>query len=424
MKNHNNHPNAKTIYREVLSNGITVLIYENFATELVVIDGVVRAGSLSESVKKGGLGNLTAVMLTRGTQQRSYHQIYNDLEAVGADLLFGGGYHTCSFSAQSLVEDVDLLLNMLAQSLRTPTFPEDMLAQVRGQIMTGLQLRADSTEDRAMLSFDKLLYGDHPYGRSAQGTIKTIPTITRDDLTRFHHHHYGPSGMILTVVGGIKVAQILPKLTAVFGDWHTPQQAPIPQVDDVERVDGVRRTAVNLPDKPQADIVLGLAGPRRSAADYLDLSLMNTILGVFGMMGRIGQSVREEQGLAYSAYSRVQSSLGPAPWTASAGVAPENIEPAIQSILHEIERIQNEPVSKEELADSKAYRIGSLPMGLETNGGIADSLTNMELYNLGMNYLQQYPTLIRAITPNRIQQAARKYLSTKHLVISVAGTIN
>jgi zinc protease len=181
------------------------------------------------------------------------------------------------------------------------------------------------------------------------------------------------------------------------------------------------RTHVTLPDKQQVDLRLGLPGPRRAAADYLEASLMNTILGVFGMMGRIGQNVREEKGLAYYAYSHLQGGLGPSPWLAVAGVAPEAVEPAIGAICEEIERIQNELVPEDEVADSKAYRIGSLPMALETNSGLADIITDMVLYDLGLDYLLTYPEKVRAISPAQIQASAQKYLSTKQMVVAVAG---
>jgi zinc protease len=195
----------------------------------------------------------------------------------------------------------------------------------------------------------------------------------------------------------------------------------MPEVGGQERPLFTQRTHVHMPDKAQADLILGLPGPLRSAPDYLHASLMNTILGVFGMMGRIGQNVREEQGLAYYAYSTLHGDLGPSPWTASAGVAPEDVEQATASILAEIERIQTEPVTAEELADSKAYRTGSLPVSLETNSGLASVIIDMELYNLGLDYLQRFPNLINAITIEDVQTAAQKYLSTDQIAIAVAG---
>jgi zinc protease len=192
-------------------------------------------------------------------------------------------------------------------------------------------------------------------------------------------------------------------------------------VGDQPRPAGLVRHNVNMPEKAQADIIMGLPGPRRSAEDYLEASMMNTILGVFGMMGRIGQNVREEQGLAYYAYSRLSGGLGPGAWTAAAGVSPENVEQAVASILDEIKRIQDEPVDDDELADSKAYRIGSLPVSLETNGALADVIGDMEYYELGLDFLQTYAERINRITVADVQAAARKYLSVDELAVVVAG---
>jgi zinc protease len=415
------YPGPETIHRRQLSNGITVLIYENFASDSIVLEGVLRAGALVESPEKAGLADFTADLLMRGTQARTFEEIYETLESIGASLSFGSGRHTTHFSGRSLVEDADLLLELLGQSLRQPTFPEPQVELVRGQTMTGLQMRANDTRQMARLTFFELLYAGHPYGRSASGYLDTIPTITRKELIDFHRDYYGPQGMIITLVGAMKHEDALAKIETVLGDWQPTQQKPMPEAPDAPRPSELVRQQVTLPGKTQADLILGLPGPRRSAPDYLDASLMNTILGVFGMMGRIGKSVREEQGLAYYAYSQLSGGTGPTPWIASAGVAPDKVEQAISSIREEIRRIQTEPVTGEELADSQAYRTGSLPVSLETNAGLADIITDMELFDLGLDYLQRYPEMIRSITAERIQSAAQKYLSADEIAIAVAG---
>ncbi|MCP4359946.1 MAG: insulinase family protein [Chloroflexi bacterium] len=415
------YPNSTNIQRQLLPNGVTVLVYENFASQSVVVEGVVRAGSLADRKETAGLARLTSSTLMRGTQQRRFDQIYEALESVGAHLHFSSGYHTAGFSAQGLVEDMDLLLDMAADVLRQPTFFEEQVNKVRSQILTILQMRANDTGQRANLAFHELLYGEHPYGRSRGGYSETVATLTRPHLADFHSRYYGPQGMIITVVGAVKAQTAVDKVAALFGDWHNEGQEALTTVPDKPRPEKRLQTHVAMPDKHQVDIRLGLPGPRRSAPDYLDASLMNTILGVFGMMGRIGQNVREEQGLAYVAYSQLQGGLGPLPWTAVAGVAPDVVDKAIQSILDEIVRIQDELVTAAELADSQAYRTGSMPMALETNNGLADIITDMELLELGLDYLLEYPAAVRAITPERIQTAAQKYLSTKQIGVAVAG---
>lgn len=421
MINTLNYPSKATIHREQLENGITVLVYERPGAQSVVIEGYLRAGALAETAVNSGLASYTAVSLLRGSQNHSFEQIYEALESVGAELAFSSGYHLTSLSAQCLAEDTDLILNLLANVLRQPSFPEPLLTQLQGQIITGLQMRANNTQQMASLTFRELIYPNHPYGRSQNGSLQTVPDLTPADVRQFHANHYGPKGMVICVVGALSPAQAVTKVNQVLGDWHNAKQQPLPSLPELKMINGRQRRHHAMPDKYQSDIALGRPGPSRAAPDYIAASLMNTVLGVFGMMGRIGKSVREAQGLAYYAYSSLQGGLGPGAWVAAAGVAPDKVEPAINSILDEITRIQNELVPTAELADSQAYRIGSMPVGLETNSGIANVLADMELYNWGLDYLLQYPDLVRAVTPDLVQTAAQKYLSTENLGIAIAG---
>ncbi|RMG95596.1 MAG: insulinase family protein [Chloroflexi bacterium] len=422
MSNQSSYPGPDSIVRRVLPNGITVLIYENFASQTVVIDGGVRTGALAETAEKAGLAAFTASLLMRGTQKRTFDEIYESLESVGAEVGFTAGRHMTSFSGHSLVEDFDLVLDIIAESLCRPVFPPEQVEQLRGEILTSLLIRANDTRYMATLRFYETLYGrEHPYGRSSSGYTETISAITREDIVNFHNTWYGPKGMLVVIVGAIKAEDALARIEQTFGAWENPQQPELPPIPSAAPPAQLTRVQTSLPEKSQTDIVMGLPGPLRSAPDYLDASLMNTILGVFGMMGRIGKSVREEQGLAYYAYSQLHGSVGPLPWYAVAGVAPENVEKTIESIRAEIGRMQNELVPEDELEDSKAYRIGSMPVGLETNSGLASVIGDIEFYQLGLDYLQRYPDMIREITPERIQAAAQKYLSTEQLVVSVAG---
>ncbi|WP_420645332.1 M16 family metallopeptidase [Candidatus Leptofilum sp.] len=416
-----NYPSSKTIHRETLPNGITVLVYERPGSQSVMIEGYLQAGALAEQPEQSGLANFTAVSLMRGSQNHSFDDIYEKLESVGAEMSFSGGYHLTSFSAHSLAEDADLVLNLLANVMRQPAFPEPLLNQLKGQIITGLQMRANDTQQMANRTLRELIYPDHPYGRSQNGSLQTVPDLSIADAQQFHANYYGPTGMVICIVGALTPAQAVAKVTQVLGDWQNEGQLSIPELPELAMVNGRLQRHHTMPDKYQSDIALGRPGPTRNAPDYLAASLMNTVLGVFGMMGRIGKNVREAQGLAYYAYSSLQGGLGPGAWLAAAGVAPDKVEQATNSILDEIARIQNELVPLEELADSQAYRIGSLPVGLETNSGIANVITDMELYGWGLDYLLEYPELVRAITPADVQAAAQKYLSTEHLGVAVAG---
>jgi len=411
------------ILRQTLPNGIIVLAYENFTSQTVVVEGLVRAGALQEKAEKAGLAAFTADMLMRGTHRFDFAQIYEQLESCGASLGFGSGRHLTQFSGHSLVEDVDLVLDILVQALREPLFPAAQIERVRGQIQTGLEIRADDTRRMANLAFMETLYKDHPYGRSIHGYLPSIDSISPDDLAKFHDRNYGPQGMIIAVVGAIKSEIALTKIVDILGDWGNPQQLPLPLVPDMLRPVAELIKEIPMQEKTQADLVLGLPGPRRSASDYLHVSMMNTVLGVFGMMGRIGQNLREKQGLAYYASSNLAGGLGPAPWSANAGTGPDNVGRAIAGIKQEMARMQDEVVPSNELSDCKKYRIGSLPVGLETNAALADTIIDMELYDLGLDFLQRFPDLIRNISAEQVQAAAQKYLSLENLVIAVAGPL-
>lgn len=417
------YPSPDTIHRHVLDNGITVLIYENMSSNTVAIEGVIRAGAVAEPAERAGLADFTSDLLIRGAPGWTFESIAEALESVGAGVSFGSGRHTTGFSTYSLVEDLDLVLDIASRSLFQPAFPAEHVERVRGQTITGLQMRANSTRDMARLAFYEAAYPDHPFGRSVHGYEETVARLSRDDVVEFHARHFGPRDMIIGLAGALPAEEALARLASTFGSWRNDSQQVVDLVGDVARPVGLVQRAVAMPDKHQVDLMLGLPGPRRSAPDYLDASLMNTILGVFGMMGRIGQKVREEQGLAYYASSRLHGGLGPGPWAATAGVAPDKVDQAVTSIREEIRRIQDEPVTADELSDSQAYRTGSLPMSLETNSGLVDVITDMELYDLGMDYLQTYTARIAAITPVEITAAARKYLSADDLVIAMAGPV-
>ncbi len=167
------YPGSATIHHTQLDNGITLLVYENFAAATVVVETMLRTGALAESHDKAGLSSFTANMLMRGTQKRDFAHIYDALESVGAGLSFSGNRHLTDFSGGGLVEDLDLILNLAAESLCLPTFPIDHVEQVRGETLTSLQMRANDTRQMAALKFQETLYKGHPYGISVEGYLES-----------------------------------------------------------------------------------------------------------------------------------------------------------------------------------------------------------------------------------------------------------
>ena len=413
-------PGTDDITRVELSNGIIVLARENFTSPSVVMDGLVWGGSLLEPDNKAGLANFHGDMLMRGTQHHTFEQLFEEIESIGASLDIGASGHTYGFGSKSLAEDLPLMLKLAAEVLREPTFPADHVEKVRGEIMTSLNMRVHDTRRMANLTFHELAYPNHPYGRSMRGYLETVPGITRDDIANFHRH-IGPKGAIVVVVGAIKAADAVKLVEDALGDWKNPDQPPAPQAPDAPSISDIRRKDIPIPGKSQADLMMGVPGPSRSAPDFQAARMGNSILGVFGLYGRLGDAVREKQGLAYYSYSRLDGGFGPGPWWVSAGVNPANVDKAVETIREELRKFTTEPVTDDELSDNKSFFKGQLVIGLEMNEGVAGSIMNMEKHQLGLDYLRKYAATVDAITKDQIQETAARYLNPDAFALSVAG---
>lgn len=414
-------PGADDIKRVELANGIVVLARENPNSQAVTLRGYLLAGSLFDPDEKLGLADFVASALMRGTAKREFQAIYDSLESVGASFGFSGGTHTSGFGGRSLAEDLPLLLDLLNESLRHPTFPKGQVERLRAQLLTGLALRAQDTRDMASLIFDELVYRDHPYARAEEGHPQTVGAITVDDLANFHKRIYGPRGMVVAVVGGIEAEKAVAEVRATLEDWQNPEQPDAPQLPAWTPLESRVNKRHPIPGKSQSDLIIGTAGPARNAPDYMAANLGNNILGHFGLMGRIGDVVREQAGLAYYAYSNLGGGSGPGPWAVAAGVNPSNEEKATDLIFKELARFADELVTEEELSDSQSNFIGSMPLSLETNGGVAEALLNVERHELGLDYYRRFPGEIKAITRERIHEAAARYLPNEKMAVSIAG---
>ncbi|MBI3158339.1 MAG: insulinase family protein [Chloroflexi bacterium] len=414
-------PGPDDTLRAELPNGIVALARANPASPSVTLTGSLAVGALANPPGVLGLADFTAAALMRGTQARGMTALYDALESAGASLGVSGGTHTTGFHGKSLVEDLPLLLGLLVEVLRQPAFPAEQIEKLRAQILTGLALRDQDTGDRAGMLFDELAYPGHPYRLPDEGQPETVRTITRRDLADFHARHYGPRGLIIAVVGGVEPQAAIAAVRAALGDWDNPEQPEPAALPPLEPAAAERRARVEVAGKSQSDVVLGAPGPARSSPDYMAAALANDVLGGFGMMGRLGEAVREKAGLAYYAGSSLGGSLGPGPWSAAAGVDPKNEEKVIDLMLAEIRRLVEEPVSTEELSDSQEAAIGRLPLSMESNGGVAGALVNIEKHGLGLDYYERYPAVVRAVTREDALAAARRYLDPERLAIAAAG---
>lgn len=414
-------PGPNDIYREVLSNGITVLTRSNFNSPSVVINGYFNAGALSDPDEKLGLADFVTSALMRGTKKHGFDEIYNILESAGASLGFTTGVHTSSFRGRSLIEDLPLLLNLLSEALTQPDFPKSEMEKLRAQILTGLAISAEDTSDMASETFDKILYKDHPYGRPDEGTPETIQRIKRDDLIKYHRDYYGPRGMVIAIVGALKAEDAIRQVKRALGGWQVLGQKDAPELPELKLLKRTVHKHHRIKGKSQSDIVIGTNGPRRKDPEFMSALLGNSILGQFGMMGRIGDSVREQAGLAYYASSSLNAGIGPGSWEVDAGVSHKNVGRATELIVDELKRFIQEGVTEDELADSQANFIGRLPLSMESNGGVAGALLNIERHDLGMDFYLRYADLVNEISCEDILATARRFINPDKLAIAVAG---
>ncbi|MCJ7715137.1 MAG: insulinase family protein, partial [Anaerolineales bacterium] len=414
-------PGPEDIFRTQLKNGITLLVRSNMNSLSVSIAGYLQAGGLYDPQEKLGLSDFTASTLMRGTQEKSFGDIYNQLESIGASLGINSGTHTTGFGGKALADDLPVLLAMLADVLINPIFPQPDIERVRSQLLTGLDLRAQDTGEMASLGFDQLAYKDHPYRFPNDGYLNTIQAIQVNDLSNFHQKHYGPRNMAIVIVGAVEQKNVQTLVEKLFGEWSNSEQPAIYTVQDNQPMENTIHTHHAIDEMSQSDIILGVVGPKRKWPGFYSALLGNSILGQFGMMGRIGESVRNKAGLAYYAYSSLGASIGPGPWTVSAGVAPENLDRAIELIKNELKKFVEQPVTPEELQDVQSNYVGKLPLSLESNSGVASAILTMERHQLGLDYLHHYEKMIRDITPQSILDASREYLDLDRLAISSAG---
>jgi zinc protease len=414
-------PGPHDIHRKVLQNGITLLTRSNFNSASVVLSGYLGAGSVFDPLDKLGLAHFTSLALMRGTQTQDFQQIFEGLESIGASQGFGARVHNTSVGGRSLAEDFPQLVKTLADCLLNPTFPEIYISRLKSQLLTGLAIRSQDTSEMASLLFDELLFPGHPYGLPEDGYVETIQKIEQEDLLEFHKTFFSPKNMVVVVVGAVEPETVFDNFEKSLGEWDNP----LPENMKLSMINPLQKTIrrhVPIPGKSQTDLVMGTLGPMRHASDYLSASLGNNILGQFGMMGRIGDAVREKAGLAYYASTSVNAWIESGSWEVSAGVNPKNLDKAINLIIKELEKFCSEMVTTQEIEDSQANYIGRLPLSLESNSGVANSILNLERFNLGLDYLQRYPALVIEITPKSILEAAQKYIDPRNLVIVSAGS--
>jgi zinc protease len=407
--------------RTVLDNGVVFLAKETRTTPAVAINLAVRAGSICDPPGAEGTTWLLSRVIDRGTAGRSADAIAEDLDGRGITLTVTVTRHLLSLVCTCLTEDFEPVLALLGDVIMAPAFPESEVATRKGEVITSIRQDEDSPAVIATESLMAQLYPDgHPYGRRTKGTVDIVESLTRDRLAALHARRFAPSELTAVVVGDVDGARARDVAARVFGGWKKPAP-PTVAVAPPPSATTRRRVVIPMMNKAQADVAYGFTAIRRRDPEYYAFWLMNNALGQYSIGGRLGDSIRERQGMAYYVSSSLDANIVEGPLTIRAGVSPANVDRAIASIDEELTQVRSDGITAKELNDSRNYLIGSIPRALETNAAIANFIQTGEFFDLGLDYDVRLPELLRAVTLEQANAAARRAVDPERATIVVAG---
>ncbi len=407
--------------RIVLDNGVVLVGKQTRTTPAVAITLSMRAGSICDPADAAGAMWLLSRVIDRGTARRTASDIAEDLDSRGIALAISVTRHLTSISCTCLAEDFDPVLDLLGEILMTPSLPDTEIATRKGEVITAIRQDQDSPAVQAVEHFMAAMYADgHPYGRRVKGSAASVEQLTRDQLARLHAERFRPGELTAFVVGDVETGRAQDAVVRVFGGWRAPRAVPIavpPPAVPATR----RRVVVPMMNKAQADIVYGFVAIRRNDPRYYACALMNHVLGQYSIGGRLGDSIREKQGMAYYAGSVIDANIVEGPLMVRAGVSPANVDRAVASIDHEIAALIRDGLTAKELEDSRRYLIGAMPRALETNAAITRFLQEAEFFSLGLDHDVRLPDLWRAVTLDEANAEARRLLDPDRATVVIAG---
>jgi zinc protease len=407
--------------KQILANGVAVIVKSTSTTPAVTLHASIHAGTVYDPPDRGGLAHFVSRVIDRGTASYSADEIAEALDSSGVSLAVTVNRHAMSLICTCLVENFDRILALLGEIVMSPTFPAAQVENRRTGIVTVIRQDEDNPATVAAEGLMTLLYGDaHPYGRRPRGTVESVTAIGAAVLQEFHRDRFVPSALTLAVVGDVETSRAIDAAARVFGEWKAAERPPFDLALPPPAT--TRRTRVApMMNKSQADIAYGFTTIVRSDPAYYAYWLMNNILGQYAIGGRLGDSIRERQGMAYYAMSALDANVIPGPLLIRVGVNPSNVERALASVDEELGRMMADGPTDKEMRESTQYLIGSMPRTLETNLHIANFLQTSEFFGLGLDYDIRVPDLLRAVSREDVLAAARRTLDPSKAAVVVAG---
>jgi zinc protease len=407
--------------RSALDNGVVLLTKQTTTTPAVSVNVAIRAGSAADPAGEAGLTWLLSRLIDRGTATRSAADVAEELDSRGITLSIAVTRHLFSLVCSCLAEDFEPVLTLIGDIVTSPTCPEPEIATRKGEVITAIRQDDDNPAVRASEALMALLYPlQHPYGRRTKGSIEFVERITRDALVRQHAERFAPSELTAVIVGDVEPTHARDVVDRVFGEWRRPAPTPL-ALPPPPRPATRTRVVIPMMNKSQADIAYGFVAIDRRDPEYYACWLMNNVFGQYAIGGRLGDSIRERQGMAYYVSSSLDANVVAGPLVIRAGVSPANVDRAVASIDREVAAIVTDGLTQKELDESRRYLIGSIPRALETNAAIAGFLQTEEFFGLGLDYDARLPALLGAVTLDQANAAARRLLDVDRATVVIAG---
>ncbi len=407
--------------RLVLDNGMTLYLLEDHDLPVFNITTHVRTGAIYEPRERAGLANLVGSVMRRGgTKTRTFEQMNEELEFIAASVETSIGRESGGASLSTMKKDIDKGLEIFADVLMNPVFPEDMIRKEKDEILEDIRRENDNPGQIMFREFRKIMYKeDHPYSRRTIGYKDTIENITRDDMVTFHKRYFHPNNVIMGISGDFDAQEIIEKIKTVFAEW---EEADIdcPEVPAVEK-EFQRSINYIYKEISQAHVVFGHIGIHRLNKDYFPIKIMNFILGGGGFTARIPSKVRSDEGLAYSAYSAFHTPRDLGFFFASCQTKSKSTVKAINLALDEVRKIREEYVDDNELALAKDTYINQFIFKFTSSASVVGQMVGIEYAGLPLDYLETYVDNIKVITREDIARVAKEYLHPDEVKLLVIG---
>lgn len=406
------------VHEAALPNGLRILLVEDHRLPVVTLRLGFPAGSKFDPPDLPGLAEATAALLTQGTKTRTAREIAEEVAAIGGTLEAQAGADSLVLRGNALAENLARLLELAAEVTLQATFPEEEIGIYKAKRKQELLAERSQAAYWAEEKLAEAVFGSHPYAR-LNPTLDSIERIERKALVTYRDHMLAPNTGVLILLGALPGREQAIKLVRDrFGSWGRREAVRPPEAKFPKPQRSLK--LVDRSGSVQADIRVGRLGVSRNHPDYFPLLVASTVLGG-GASSRLFMHIREEKGFAYDAHSMLQPRKDAGLFSVVTQVRNEVVEPALEAVLEEMDRMANEPVTAEELADVKNYLSGIFVLGLETQSALANQLMTVKLMELPPDYLEQYTARVQAVTAEQVRGAARKYISPEDASLVIVG---